>query len=128
MSTTNRRNRMPTVAPERGSFPLDHFHECEEQAYLYHECLDKHQMMPKRCQKFQINYIECRMKHGLMGAKMKGDKPFENFGFTEANTYESEREKKRAMFKQLVEIDKMAERNIYRMKGYQDVDNNMYKV
>ena len=128
MSSTNRRNRMPAVAPDRGSFPLDHFHECEEQAHLYHECLEKHQMVPKRCQKYQVNYIECRMKYGLMGAKLKGEKPMENFGFTEVNTWETEEQKKRQLFSKLVEIDKMAERNIYRMKGFKDVDNNMYKV
>ena len=37
------------TAPDKGSFPLDHFHECEEHAVRYNSCLDKHQLMPKRC-------------------------------------------------------------------------------
>ena len=79
------RNRQRADAPDRGSFPLDHFHECEEHAVRYNSCLDKHQLMPKRCQKFQINYIECRMKNGLM-VKDK----VENLGFTEVNTFDNE--------------------------------------
>ena len=32
------------------------------------------------------------------------------------------------LFKKLVEIDKMAERNVVRMRGQQAPDNNMYQV
>ena len=38
----SKRNRMPATAPDKGSFPLDHFHECEEHAVRYNACLDKH--------------------------------------------------------------------------------------
>ena len=79
------RDRAPASAPDKGSFPLDHFHECEEHAIRYNACLDKHQLMPKRCQKFQINYLECRMKHNLMGQEK-----IENLGFSEVNTWETE--------------------------------------
>lgn len=43
------RARMAVSPPDKGSFPLDHFHECEEHAVLYNACLDKHALMPKRC-------------------------------------------------------------------------------
>ncbi len=43
------KDRMPAVAPDRGSFPLDHFHESEEHAIRYNTCLDKHQLINKRC-------------------------------------------------------------------------------
>ena len=79
------RNRTVVTAPDKGSFPLDHFHECEEHAIRYNACLDKHQLMPKRCQKFQINYLECRMKHNLMGKEK-----IENLGFDEVNSWENE--------------------------------------
>ena len=36
------RNRTVVTAPDKGSFPLDHFHECEEHAVRYNACLDKH--------------------------------------------------------------------------------------
>jgi len=79
------RSRQPAVAPDKGSFPLDHFHECEEHAVRYNACLDKHQLMPKRCQKFQISYLECRMKHNLMGKEK-----IENLGFSEVNSMDNE--------------------------------------
>jgi hypothetical protein len=52
------------------------------------------------------------MKHGLMGKEK-----IENLGFTEVNTWDSEEVKKKELYKKLVEIDKMAERNIMRMRG-----------
>lgn len=80
--------------------------------------------MPKRCQKFQINYLECRMKHNLMGKEK-----IENLGYTAVNTYENEEARKRDLFRKLVEMDKMAERNIYRMQGKpNNIDNNLYHV
>lgn len=89
--------------------------------------------MPKRCQKYQINYIECRMKHGLMGKEK-----IENLGFSQINTWETEeqvkiiiltfKQKKKELFKKLVEIDKVAERNIMRMRGKETFDNNLYHV
>merc|ERR1712228_996120 len=84
------RSRAPAVAPDKGSFPLDHFHECEEHAVRYNACLDKHQLMPKRCQKFQINYLECRMKYNLMGKES-----IENLGFDRNNSWDTESDRKR---------------------------------
>jgi hypothetical protein len=63
------------------------------------------------------------MKHNLMGKEK-----IENLGYTMANTYENEEQRKRDLFRKLVEIDKMAERNIYRMQGRDNVDNNLYHV
>ena len=54
--------RIGVNPPHKGSFPLDHFHECDKQASLYNDCVIKHQLMPKRCRKFQIDYLQCRMK------------------------------------------------------------------
>ena len=64
------------------------------------------------------------MKNGLMNK----DK-VENLGFTEVNSYDNEVEKKRELFRKLVEVDKMAERNIIRMRGDEKpYDNNLYNV
>ena len=67
------------------------------------------------------------MKHNLMGKEK-----IENLGYTEANTFANEKERKRELFRKLVEIDKMAERNIYRMQGKStkdnEFDNNLYRV
>ena len=64
------------------------------------------------------------MKNGLMGR----DK-VENLGFTAVNSYDNEVDKKRELFRKLVEVDKMAERNIVRMRGNEKpYDNNLYQV
>ena len=53
----------------------------------------------------------------------------ENLGFTAVNSYDNEVDKKRELFKKLVEVDKMAERNIVRMRGNDKKwDNNLYEV
>lgn len=52
------------------------------------------------------------MKYGLMGK----DK-IENLGYSEMNTWENEEHKKKELYRKLVEMDKMAERNIMRMRG-----------
>ena len=54
--------RISSKPPDKGSFPLDHFHECDQQAKSYTECLNKHKLMPKRCRKFQTDYLQCRMQ------------------------------------------------------------------
>mmetsp|Transcript_12969 Transcript_12969/g.21936 ORF Transcript_12969/g.21936 Transcript_12969/m.21936 type:complete len:82 (-) Transcript_12969:34-279(-) len=81
--------------------------------------------MPKRCQKFQLNYIECRMNNGLMETGS-----MQSLGFNEVNSITNEREKKLEMFKRLVEVNKIAERNIMRMRGLDmnEFDNNLYHV
>jgi len=61
------------------------------------------------------------MKHNLMGKEK-----IENLGFSDVNTIETEEERKKALFRKLCEIDKMAERNIYRMRGQDNLDNNLY--
>ena len=63
------------------------------------------------------------MKHGLMGKEK-----IENLGFGEQNAWENEEQKKFDMFSKIVEADKMAERNILRMKGIKTYDNNLYEV
>ena len=63
------------------------------------------------------------MKNGLMNRES-----VQNLGFTEVNSYDNEIQKKKELFKKLVEVDKMAERNILRMRGKKDHDNNLYHV
>ena len=55
-------DRQVIKAPDKGSFPLDHFHDCTKDAKKYTKCLKRHKLLPKRCRKFQISYLECRMK------------------------------------------------------------------
>ena len=52
------------------------------------------------------------MKNGLM----REDK-IENLGYTEVNSYSNEVNKKKEMYKKLVDINKLSEKNILRMRG-----------
>ena len=63
------------------------------------------------------------MKNGLM----REDK-IENLGYTEVNSYNNEVNKKKEMYKKLVDINKLSEKNILRMRGDQVYDNNLYQV
>ena len=46
-----------------------------------------------------------------------GKEKIENLGFSEINSIDTEEQRKKALYRKLCEIDKMAERNIYRMRG-----------
>lgn len=51
MSTPGTGRTKPSITPpDKGSFPLDHFKECEHLVEKYIRCVNKHQLMPKRCQ------------------------------------------------------------------------------
>ena len=80
------------------------------------------------------------MKHNLMGKEK-----IENLGFDQVNSWDTEEkvsknvkvinkflifwQRKRDLFRKLVEIDKMAERNLHRMKEPEsNIDNNLYHV
>lgn len=72
-------------APDKGSFPLDHFHECDEQAKAYSECVTLHELIPKKCREAQMAYLQCRMKSGLMDQE-----EMTSLGFVQENSWESE--------------------------------------
>ncbi len=87
--------------PDKGSFPLDHFHECDTDAKKYSLCLAKHQLMPKRCRQFQVDYLKCRMgkydsRFILRGLMDKTE--VEKLGFTENLSWESEEQEKQFLF------------------------------
>lgn len=90
-------------APDRGSFPLDHFHECDDEAKKYSECVVRHQLIPKRCRDYQVKYLECRMKSGLMEHE-----EMSKLGFIESNSWETEDAEKKFLFDQINKIKKEA--------------------
>lgn len=47
--------------PDKGSFPLDHFQECKEEAEAYQNCLKLHDNFPKKCRSKQKAFFVCRM-------------------------------------------------------------------
>ncbi|EAS01282.2 CHCH domain protein (macronuclear) [Tetrahymena thermophila SB210] len=110
-------SRQSFKAPDKGSFPLDHFHECDEFAKAYNSCVLKHQLMPKRCRQHQIDYLGCRMKAGLMEKE-----EFEKLGFTEESSWENEEAEQRYLFNKIQKIKEKAQQNVnQRMKEKQQM-------
>jgi len=53
-------------APDRGSFPLDHFGECKRKMELYMVCLKENSGISTPCRSLSRSYLECRMNKDLM--------------------------------------------------------------
>lgn len=49
------------VAPEKGSFPLDHFSECKVEMTDYMDCLKQNSFLARACVSLQKDYFKCRM-------------------------------------------------------------------
>jgi cytochrome c oxidase assembly protein subunit 19 len=77
---------VPVKAPDKGSFPIDHFRECEEEAETYRMCLNGAKNFPKKCRREAQVYLECRMDRGLMAKQSS-----EELGFTQEASWEFER-------------------------------------
>ncbi|KAJ7293196.1 hypothetical protein C8J57DRAFT_18906 [Mycena rebaudengoi] len=54
------------TAPDRGAFPLDHYGECKEQMKIYMTCLRDNSSTSSPCRLLSKEYLDCRMKKGLM--------------------------------------------------------------
>ena len=54
------------VAPEKGSFPLDHEGECKRFYLEYMLCLSENQSRNSACRDSSKAYLGCRMDKGLM--------------------------------------------------------------
>ncbi|KAL1739573.1 hypothetical protein HDZ31DRAFT_13047, partial [Schizophyllum fasciatum] len=52
--------------PDRGSFPLDHYGECKDFMTAYMGCLKTNQNDSTPCRPLSKNYLDCRMRKGLM--------------------------------------------------------------
>jgi len=72
--------------PDKGSFPLDHFQECEDLAEKYRLCLANVSGIPKKCKEEAKGYLECRMEKGLMAKHSMVE-----LGFVEESTWEYEK-------------------------------------
>jgi cytochrome c oxidase assembly protein subunit 19 len=103
-------------APDRGSFVLDHFKECVEFINEYSKCLENNANHPKKCRKFQADYLECRMKKGLM----KQEK-LENLGFTKDLEWETEEQEKEAIYDR---IQQMKEERLKAVLKYMNEGRN----
>ncbi|KAF9452570.1 hypothetical protein P691DRAFT_772195 [Macrolepiota fuliginosa MF-IS2] len=53
-------------APDRGSFPLDHYGECKDKMLVYMQCLKENSSNSTPCRALSKDYLNCRMQKGLM--------------------------------------------------------------
>ena len=51
----------PVVAPDKGSFPLDHEGQCKAKMSELMACLKQHEGEAFPCRKLSLAYLECRM-------------------------------------------------------------------
>merc|ERR1712048_1411404 len=65
-------------APDKGSFPLDHFGECDNLKAEYLQCLKEHSHDNMSCRYLSKNYLQCRMDRNLMAKE-----PMSALGFKE---------------------------------------------
>ncbi|PWA89271.1 cytochrome c oxidase 19-2 [Artemisia annua] len=54
------------VPPEKGVFPLDHMHLCDEAKKEYISCLKTSGHKSEICRHLSKKYLECRMEKNLM--------------------------------------------------------------
>lgn len=54
------------VPPEKGSFPLDHEGECKGPMLKHMRCLVTNNSDNSKCRRESMDYLGCRMDHGLM--------------------------------------------------------------
>ncbi|KAJ8283595.1 hypothetical protein COCON_G00024450 [Conger conger] len=63
-------------APDKGSFPLDHFGECKLFKEKFMKCLRGNGYDNSLCRQQSKEYLECRMERQLMAKE-----PLEKLGF-----------------------------------------------
>ncbi|KAH9261744.1 hypothetical protein BASA81_000400 [Batrachochytrium salamandrivorans] len=56
----------PSVAPDKGSFPLDHDGACKQDKTNMLQCLRDAQGDNNKCRVQSLAYLQCRMDNGLM--------------------------------------------------------------
>ena len=62
-------------------------------------CLDKHELMPKRCRQPQIDYLNCRMDKGLMEKE-----EIKTLGYLDENSWENEDQEKKFLFEKIQKL------------------------
>ena len=70
MNVSRSKTSSPT-APEKGSFPLDHFSECKLEMSTYMDCLKQNSFLARACVSLQKDYFKCRMDRYVYKAASK---------------------------------------------------------
>lgn len=96
------------TAPDKGSFPMDHFRECENEAQEYRNCLTKASSIPKKCKKEAQIYLQCRMDRGLMEKQTP-----EELGFVKESTWEFEQASREEMARKVRDVILASKKRVY---------------
>ncbi|XP_023549276.1 cytochrome c oxidase assembly protein COX19-like [Cucurbita pepo subsp. pepo] len=65
------------VPPEKGVFPLDHMHLCDQEKKEYLNCLKTSGHQSEKCRHLSKKYLECRMEKNLMAKQDMTELGFE---------------------------------------------------
>ncbi|XP_050382353.1 uncharacterized protein LOC126799235 [Argentina anserina] len=76
------------VPPEKGVFPLDHMHLCDQAKKEYLNCLKTSAHQSEKCRHFSKLYLECRMEKNLMAKQDMSE-----LGFVRESDKEASEEK-----------------------------------
>ena len=99
----------PAVSPpEKGSFPIDHFRECDHEAEAYRKCLMATSGIPKKCKDAAQAYLECRMDKGLMARHSP-----EELGFIPESSWEFEKKSIHEMYARVDQIMKESRQRVW---------------
>lgn len=79
-------------APDKGSFPIDHFNDCTDIHDRYMKCLKRNKNDNMSCRYIAKEYLQCRMDHNLMAPESMA-----NLGFTEED--ETERNARKMIYR-----------------------------
>ena len=102
-----RPNSHASSPPDKGSFPLDHFQECENLAEKYRLCLAQVSGIPKKCKEEAKAYLECRMDKGLMAKHT-----MQELGFVEESTWEYEKMSREQLAQKVSQIMKESKERV----------------
>ncbi|PWA35357.1 cytochrome c oxidase 19-2 [Artemisia annua] len=73
------------VPPEKGVFPLDHMHLCDEAKKEYISCLKTSGHKSEICRHLSKKYLECRMEKNLMAKQDMSELGFRTDANSEAS-------------------------------------------
>ncbi|CAG9330010.1 unnamed protein product [Blepharisma stoltei] len=102
-----KRNAPHSGPPDKGSFPLDHFQECEEEAEAYRICLNKELGIPKKCKEEAKSYLVCRMDKGLMAPHT-----MQELGFVEESTWEYEQKAREDLVRDIENLTRASKERV----------------
>lgn len=76
------------MPPEKGVFPLDHMHECDQEKKEYLVCLKSSGNKSEKCKHLSKKYLGCRMEKNLMAKQDMSE-----LGFGKEDAIETHEEK-----------------------------------